>query len=60
MVKGKPPSRGNPWERNKGSKPPYGKPPYAKPQQGMTPPKFDANVKRNDACSYCGKVWTLF
>jgi hypothetical protein len=30
-------------------------PPYAKPQQGMTPPKFDANVKRKDTCSYCGK-----
>jgi len=28
---------------------------YANPQQGMTPPKFDANFKMNDACSYCGQ-----
>jgi hypothetical protein len=55
MEKGKAPFKGNPWERNKGSKPPNGKPPYAKPQQGMPPPKFDANVKRKDTCSYCGK-----
>jgi hypothetical protein len=55
MAKGKLPSTGNPWERSKGSKPSYRKPSCEKPQQGLKPPKFDANVKRNDACSYCGK-----
>jgi hypothetical protein len=59
MVMGGPSFRGKPWEKNKGRKPSYGKTSYGKPSysksQGMTPSKFDANVRRNDACSYCGK-----
>jgi hypothetical protein len=65
MAKGKLSSIGKSWERNKEKKPsygnsPYGKLPYVNPQQGMTPPKFDANVKRNDVCSYYGKFGHYF
>jgi hypothetical protein len=50
MENRKQPYIGNPWELNKGCKTPH-----VKPHKGMTPPKIDANIKRNDACFYCGK-----
>jgi hypothetical protein len=50
LEKGKQPYRGNLWEINNEDKPPH-----VKPHQGMTPPNTNANVKKSDACFYCGK-----
>ena len=50
LPKGKLSYRKNPWERNKGGKPPCA-------HKGMKSSKFEAPSKMNDvACYYCGKL----